>query len=82
MFLAQRMFVSNDIAAGTLTAPIRLAIRHPAAYRMVCLEPRRSEPSIQAFRRWLEAELREADRLAQQALPLGMEIIPLSRDML
>ena len=82
VFLAQRMFVSNDIAAGTLAAPVRLAIRHPTAYRMVCLEPRRSEPAIQAFRHWLEAELREADRLAQQAMPQGMEIIPVSPDRL
>lgn len=82
VFLAQRMFVCNDIAAGTLAAPVRLAIRHPAAYRMVCLEPRRGEPSIQAFRHWLELELREADRLAQQALPRGMEIIPVGEDVL
>jgi LysR family glycine cleavage system transcriptional activator len=78
MFLAQRMFVSNDIAAGTLVAPFRLAIRHPAAYRVVCLEPRKGEPSIQAFRHWLEQELREADRIAQAAMPSGMEIVPVA----
>ncbi len=76
MFLAQRMFVSNDIAAGILIAPFRLSIRHPAAYRLVCLEPRRNEPNVQAFRQWLESELRDADRIAEAAFPAGMEIVP------
>lgn len=76
MFLAQRMFVSNDIAAGILTAPFRLAVRHPAAYRVVSLEPRKGEPNIQAFRQWLELELRDADRIAEAAFPAGMEIVP------
>lgn len=82
VFLAQRMFVSNDIAAGILVAPLRLAIRHPAAYRVICLEPRRNEPNIQAFRQWLELELRDADRFAQSAMPSGMEIIPVDIDSL
>lgn len=82
MFLAQRMFVSNDIAAGTLEAPFRLAVRHPAAYRMVCLEPRKGEPNIQAFRHWLGHELREADRVAQAAMPSGMEIVPVTAGMI
>lgn len=72
--LGQRLFVSNDIAAGTLAMPFSIGVRDPVPYSLICLKSRRQEPKIRAFLEWLKGELRKADRVAQSALPLDMKI--------
>ncbi|MDD9904573.1 MAG: LysR substrate-binding domain-containing protein [Rhodospirillaceae bacterium] len=72
--LGQRLFVSNDIAAGTLAMPFPIGVRDPVPYSLICLRSRRQEPKIRAFLEWLRSALQEADRVAQSVLPRDMKI--------
>ncbi len=73
--LGQRLFVSNDIAAGTLIAPFTTSVRDPLPFSLIALKDRRADPKIRAFLDWIKSELREADRVAQSALPATMRTI-------
>jgi len=72
--LGQRLFICNDVAAGTLVAPFNIAVRDTLAYCLIALEERRDDPRNRAFQRWMEAELDEAERVARLAMPSGMEV--------
>ncbi|MFO1352044.1 MAG: transcriptional regulator GcvA [Gammaproteobacteria bacterium] len=56
MALAQRSFVTDDLAAGHLVAPFALTLQGHGAYYIVCREPEHDVPKIKAFRDWLDAE--------------------------
>ena len=72
--LGQRSFVCNDVAAGTLVVPFDLAVRDNKAYCLIALAERRNDPRIKAFLRWIETELKGAERVARTAMPTGMKV--------
>lgn len=73
--LGQRLFVAEDIAAGRLVIPLPLSIRSPESYCLVCLEKRRTERRIEAFRNWIGARVAESEALSQSVLPTNMQVI-------
>jgi len=75
--LGQRLFVCNDVAAGTLVAPFNVAVRDTQAYCLITLKERRNDPRIGAFRRWMTGELAEAERVARSAMPSGIKVTPI-----
>jgi len=75
--LGQRLFVAEDIAAGHLTVPLPLSIRSQQSYCLVCLDTRRSDWKIEAFRNWISARVAESETLSESVLPPGMKVIPL-----
>lgn len=72
--MGQRLFVSNDIAAGTLVAPFPIGVRDTLPYSLICLEERKDEPKIRAFLDWMKGELLDADRVARTVLPSDMTV--------
>ncbi len=75
--LGQRLFVAEDIAAGRLIVPLPLSIRSQQSYCLVCLEARRSDWKIEAFRSWIGARVAETEALSDSVLPAGMQVIPI-----
>ena len=75
--LGQRLFVAEDIAAGHLTVALPLSIRSQQSYCLVCLDSRRSDWKIEAFRNWIGARVAESETLSESVLPAGMKVIPL-----
>ena len=75
--LGQRLFVAEDIAAGRLVVPLPLSIRSQQSYCLVCLEARRSDWKIEAFRSWIGARVAETEALSDSVLPAGMQVIPI-----
>jgi LysR family transcriptional regulator, glycine cleavage system transcriptional activator len=58
--LALSTIVAADIAAGRLVKPFAIAVPTPFAYYVVCPEARAGRPKVEAFRRWLRAEVAPA----------------------
>ncbi len=75
--LGQRLFVAEDIAAGRLVVPLPLSIRSQQSYCLVCLEARRADWKIEAFRSWIGARVAETEALSDSVLPAGMQVIPI-----
>lgn len=75
--LGQRLFVAEDIAAGRLVAPFPLCIRSQQSYCLVCLESRRTDWKIEAFRDWMADRIADTEELCETVLPAGMKVVPL-----
>jgi LysR family glycine cleavage system transcriptional activator len=75
--LGQRLFVAEDIAAGHLTVPLPLSIRSQQSYCLVCLDSRRTDWKIEAFRNWISARIADSVALSESVLPADMKVIPL-----
>ena len=75
--LGQRLFVAEDIAAGRLVAPLPLCIRSSRSYCLVCLDTRRTDWKIEAFRDWISARVTESEALCQSVLPAEMRVVPI-----
>jgi LysR family glycine cleavage system transcriptional activator len=73
--LGQRLFVAEDIAAGRLAVPLPLSIRSQQSYCLVCLESRRTDWKIVAFRDWITSRVAGTETLSQTVLPRDMEVI-------
>jgi LysR family glycine cleavage system transcriptional activator len=73
--LGQRLFVAEDIAAGRLVIPFPLSIRSRESYCLVCLETRRTDRRIEAFRNWIGARVAESEAFSQSVLPANMQVI-------
>jgi DNA-binding transcriptional LysR family regulator len=54
--LAPRILVAEDLAAGRLVEPFRIAVPDPFAYWLVHATRRAAEPRIRAFVRWVQEE--------------------------
>lgn len=54
--LARGALAVDDLAAGRLAKPFKLALTSPLAYYLVCPEGAAQRPKIAAFRNWLLAE--------------------------
>lgn len=79
--LGQRLFVAEDIAAGRLVVPLPLSIRQRRNYCLVCLESRRTEWKIEAFRAWISARIAESEALSQAVLPPDMQVIQITEEI-
>lgn len=75
--LGQRLFVAEDIAAGHLVVPFPLSIRSQQSYCLVCLDSRRTDWKIEAFRSWIGTRVAETEALSETILPPDMTVIPL-----
>lgn len=73
--LAQRLFVAEDIAAGRLVVPLPVSIRLQRSYCLVCLEARRTDWRIEAFRDWIGEQVARSEALSQSVLPAEMRVI-------
>ncbi len=73
--LGQRLFVAEDIAEGRLVVPLTLSIRLQKSYCLVCLESRRSDWKIEAFRSWISARVAASKALSGSVLPTDMTVI-------
>ncbi|NKB56320.1 MAG: transcriptional regulator GcvA [Alphaproteobacteria bacterium] len=80
--LGQRLFVAEDIAAGRLVVPLPLSIRSQQSYCIVCLEARRTDWKIEAFRNWIASRVAETEALSQSVLPADMKVINIAGDAL
>ncbi len=72
--MGQRLFVCNDLAAGTLCAPFQIAVQDKEPYSLIYLEKNEKDQRIIAFRRWFEVELEEAERVADVITPPSMAV--------
>lgn len=73
--LGQRLFVAEDIAAGRLVVPLPISIRLQRSYCLVCLETRRTDWRIEAFRNWIGERVAHSEALWQTVQPAGMRVI-------
>mgnify|MGYP001160012889 CR=1 FL=1 len=73
--LGQRLFVAEDIAAGRLVVPLPFSIRLQQSYCLVCLESRRADWKIEAFRSWIGARVAQTEALSDSVLPADMTVI-------
>ena len=55
--LALSTIVAADIAAGRLVKPFAVAVPTPFAYYLVCPATTAGRPKVEAYRRWLRAEV-------------------------
>jgi LysR family transcriptional regulator, glycine cleavage system transcriptional activator len=55
--LALSTIAAADLAAGRLVRPFAVAVPIPFAYYVVCPEATAGRPKVEAFRRWLRAEV-------------------------
>ena len=55
--LALSTIVAADIVAGRLVKPFAVGVPTPFAYYVVCPEATAGRPKVEAFRRWLRAEV-------------------------
>ncbi len=73
--LGQRLFVAEDIAAGRLVVPLPQSILSQQSYCLVCLDSRRTDWKIEAFRDWIANRVGESEALSKSVLPAGMQVI-------
>ncbi len=76
--LGQRLFVAEDIAAGRLAVPFPISVRSQQSYCLVCLDSRRSDWKIEAFRGWIGARVAETETLSHAVLRDDMNVIPIA----
>ena len=55
--LGQRLFASDDLAAGRLVKPFDLELPLPFPYRLALPRRRQNDPAIQALRDWIKSEV-------------------------
>ncbi len=54
------------LAKGHLIAPLRLAIRTPARYRVLCPQGEQNRPALRCFLDWLKGEATQMETLARR----------------
>lgn len=59
--LGQRHYLTEDLIAGRLLAPFRVAIKSRSAFHMIFSKSRAHEPHILAFRNWVKAEMAKTE---------------------
>jgi LysR family glycine cleavage system transcriptional activator len=55
--LGRASLAQSDVAAGRLIAPFSLRLKTDYAFYLICLESRKDEPAITAFRNWMMDEI-------------------------
>jgi len=55
--LGRTSLAEPDIRAGRLVAPFDLRLKTSYSFFIVCLEARKNEPAIEAFRTWVMDEI-------------------------
>lgn len=67
--LGQQLFVADDLLTGRLIAPFDLSLRSSNRYYLACLEKKRNERHVAAFRTWFTAEIRKTENRCEELLP-------------
>ena len=67
--LGQQLFVTEDLLSGRLIAPFDLSLRSSNRYYMACLDRKKDDGAIAAFRNWLADEILATERRSEALLP-------------
>lgn len=60
LMIAPELLVRSDLLAGKLIEPMKMKIKQPGGWYLAHLGRKRNDRRIQAFRKWIQEEIRES----------------------